>query len=332
MTDSALERRFLVGGTVLSVAAADWRVCASFERLLDSVAVGPGAAPSYSIEVRPGTPADSDAALVFEGEVPEDGFCIMRRAGDDTHLWFPGSQSLTLRGGERRAEIVVAPSAGTVSWSIWMMALEAALDADGQILLHAAALGVPGTEDALLISAPSGTGKTTAALALARAGFPLLADDAVVIGRGRSGFTAWGLPRQAKVHRHTAALLPFLEPALSSRWDTYGEQPVSLAGLAPLVPLEPATERRVAAVVQLSRAGGRESRIDAASRPDILAALAADNVRVGRTGLLPEHRRKLDLLGKLAAAAPVFRLEAGSDLSLLGPAVLEGLSASRASA
>ena len=57
-----------------------------------------------------------------------------------------------------------------------------------------------------------------------------------------------------------------------------------------------------------------------------LAALAADNVRIGRTGLLPEHRRKLEMFGRMAAAVPVFRLEAGSDLSRLGPVLLEALS------
>jgi hypothetical protein len=326
LTKLAFERRYLVSGIVLSLSAADRRVCENFDRLLESVGAGPDAEPFYSIEVRPGTPAEADAELVFEGEVPEDGYCCMRRTGEDTHLLFPGAQSLTLRREERRAEIVVA--AGPVAWTIWMMALEAALDAGGQTLLHAAALGLPGTQKAVLLYAPSGTGKTTTALALAKAGFALLADDAVAIGRDSSGFTAWGLPRPVKVHRHTAALLPFLGPALSSRWDEFGEQAVDLAGLARLLPFEPAAERKVAAVVQLSRATGRAGGISAASRADIFAALAADNVRIGRTGLLPMHRRKLDLLGKLAAGVPALRLEAGNDLSQLGPAILAALSGS----
>ena len=327
MTGSLLQRRYRVGGTVLSLDAADERIFANFDRLLSSVAVGQDVEPFYSIEARPGPVGEPDGELVFEGEVPEDGFCVMRRAGDATHLCFPGLQSLTLHAGERRAEIVVDPSAGAIAWTIWMMVMEAALDAAGQVLLHAAGLQRAGIGMAVLIHAPSGTGKTTTALALAGAGFGLLADDAVVIGRDQSAWTAWGLPRPVKIHRRTAALLPFLQPALAPGWDGCGEQAVGLAGLGRLLPVEAAMAMRVGAVVHLARAEGPKSTMRPASRAEILAALAADNVRVGRTGLLPQHRRKLDLLGRMCASVPVLRLESGTDLSELGNVVLAGLSA-----
>ena len=53
----------------------------------------------------------------------------------------------------------------------------------GYEALHASAVRSP--DGAVVVLAPSGTGKTALALVLARLGWPLLSDDIVVLGRGQ---------------------------------------------------------------------------------------------------------------------------------------------------
>ena len=64
------------------------------------------------------------------------------------------------------------------------------LRAEGQVQAHAAALSPDQHLPAVLIAAPSGAGKTTLTLNLARRGWAFLSDDSVTVDRDRGDFGA----------------------------------------------------------------------------------------------------------------------------------------------
>lgn len=251
--------------------------------------------------------------LAFDGEVPEEGHCRMIDGGGIVHLIFPGLQTASINADEGWAEIRVHPDA-KVKWTLLMMVLDAALDAGGQHILHTAGLTLPGREALVLVHAPSGTGKSTTSLALASQGFGLCSDDVMILKLASDGgITAWGLPRKVKVHRNTAAMLPFVAPCLGDKWDTNGEQAVSLERLAEVIRIEETVDRPVVALLHLARSADAQTRLVPMARTDAMVALAADNVRTGMTGLLPAQKRRMATIAMLVKAVPTFTLEVGAN-------------------
>jgi hypothetical protein len=253
--------------------------------------------------------------LVFDGAIPVDGPCRLFASDDGTYLLFP---DCALRIDRRRHHgcITVAPGrAERMRGTIGVAAIEAAADDAGQVMLHAAGLTLPGDGRCILIHAPSGTGKSTTALALMRAGFGLCSDDAVFVRADTAGVSAWGFPSDVKVHRNTARLMPWLAPALTGNWNSEDEEPVRWQALGAFGRVEDRAPRPIAALLRLARADGETSEIVSVGRAEILASLAADNVRTGLTGLLPLQRRRFDMIARLATTVPVYELRAGRDVT-----------------
>jgi hypothetical protein len=267
-------------------------------------------APGFVLDIRVDVPPalPEGAQLLYSGEMPAEGECTYVRTADSFVLTFPGDATLTVRPQERRAQLVVAPHAeAKARGSLAAIALEFALDADGQSVVHAAGLSLPGDERMLLVHAPSGTGKTTTALAAAGSGFRLCADDAVALSGTADGMRAWGLPRQAKVHRRSAEMLPWLAPALGPKWNVEEEQSLSREALAGLIEFDDA-RRPIAGLVRLARSPDGTTRAKPLARHEALASLAADNVRVGAGGLIPIQGRRYAALASLVGAVPCHEL------------------------
>lgn len=252
-----------------------------------------------------------DGSIAFDGEVPEDGHCRMIDNGGLIHLIFPGRHTVAIHAGEGWAEIRVRPDT-RITWTAWMLLLDTALDAGGQHMLHTAGLTLPGSNAIVLIHAPSGTGKTTTSLALASQGFGLCSDDAMILNVASGKATAWGLPRAVKIHRNTAEMVPLVAPCLRPSWDRNGEQAVALERLSEILRVENSGIRPVAALLHLARSADGQSRLLAMARADALAALAADNVRTGMTGLLALQKHRLATIARLVSTVPTFTLEVGS--------------------
>src|SRR5690606_25086245 len=147
--------------------------------------------------------------------------------------------------------------------------------------LHGAALQIPSRSAAMLIFAPSGRGKTTTSLALARGGFSLMTDDAIALAPGKGPgqqTVAWGLPRALKVHRKTVELLPELAPLASGTYDRNGEQAVKTALLAGIAPLAPHTPYPVAAVVVLRERTEGAHILRPLAKTSALTDIAEDNI------------------------------------------------------
>lgn len=313
MTGAATTLFFDLNGQVVGITATREELWPAFDLMLGTLRVDGPVQPAFRIgivetEALPESPAGQ---LAFDGEVPEDGHCRLIDGGDTVHLIFPGTQSTSINAGEGWAEIRVHPDS-KIKWTLLMTVLDAALDAGGQHLLHTAGLTLPGSDALVLIHAPSGTGKSTTSLALASQGFGLCSDDTMIARVDGGTTTAWGLPRRVKIHRHTAAMLPFVSPYLGDRWDANGEQSVSLDRLSEIIRIEDTVERPVAALLHLARSADSKTRLSPMARTDALVALAADNVRTGMTGLLPVQKRRMATIAGLVKSVPTFTLEVGA--------------------
>jgi hypothetical protein len=323
-----IARNFDLMGAALRVEAADVRMIDRFATLLCGLDTEPVQEPAFTLTIREGTPSPipASAIVVYEGPVYWEGECIYAADGGILHLLFPDRISLAIDPARSTGEIVVAEdSVSRVGATAGMLAVDAAIDASGQFMLHAAGLTLPGSDAQVLVFAQSGTGKTTTSLALADSGFGLCTDDTMVIQMEGSRASGWGLPRDLKVHRKTAEMMPWLKPYLNGKWNDEDEQAISRAALSDRVRVEAAARRPIAGVFFLRRGDAVRSEVVPLSRTDTLVSLAADNVRTGRTGLLAAHRRRFSGLAALASSGPTFAVTVGSDLRSTAPAILGAL-------
>ena len=313
MSDRATTFCYDLKGQVIGITAARADLWPSFDLMLGALRMDEPVQPDFHVDIVETRQLQENpqGKLAFDGEVPLDGHCRMIDAGGVFHLVFPGQQTVSIHDKEGWAEIRVHPDS-RIKWTLLMMALDAALDAGRQHMLHTAGLTLPGGDALVLIHAPSGTGKSTTSLALASQGFGLCSDDVMILKAAPDAITAWGLPRKVKVHRHTAAMLPFVSPCLGETWDAEGEQAVSLDRLGGIIRVEDVRARPIAALLHLARSADGETRLLPMARTDAMVALATDNVRTGMTGLLPLQKRRMATIAALVKTAPTFTLEVGA--------------------
>lgn len=326
-----ITRNFDLIGPVLRVEADEERLIERFGALLRGLAIDTDKAPAFTLTVREGTPEPipAGASIVYEGPIFWEGDCVYVEKDSRLHLAFQDRLSLTIDPSRQAAEIIVTPdNVSRIGATSGMLTLDAAIDASGQFMLHAAGLTLPGSDAQVLVFAQSGTGKTTTSLALADAGFGLCADDSMIIRLDGSATTGWGLPRDLKVHKNTAEMMPWLKPYLKGNWNDEGEQAVTRAALADRLRVEATARRPVAAIFFLQRGNAVKSTAAPLSQTDTLVSLTADNVRTGRTGLLASHRRRFAGLAGLASSVPTFAVTVGSDPQSIAPAILEAVSLS----
>jgi hypothetical protein len=211
--------------------------------------------------------------------------------------------------------------------------LDAALAEGGQYLIHGAALVMPGKDPrALLLLAPSGRGKTPAALALALSGFALMTDDAIIVSPTSTAdengpCRAWGLPRSLKVHEVTARLLPRVVPLLGDSWDENGEQVLTTQSLATLTAVVPALSVDVGAVAVIGQRTGQSHQVERLAKPRALQLLAEDNVFRTSVGVPEEQMARFAALTSLVRRTPTYEIRIGNDLATLANAVISGLHA-----
>ncbi|MDX8477164.1 serine kinase [Mesorhizobium sp. VK24D] len=327
MTGAATTFRYDLDGQVIGISASRAELWPSFDLMLGALRVSESVEAGFPVNIveTSALPENPEGKVAFDGDVPLDGHCRLIDGGDVVHLIFPGLQMASIHADEGWAEIRVHPGS-TVKWTLLMTVLDAALDAGGQHMLHTAGLTLPDHNALVLIHAPSGTGKSTTSMALASQGFGLCSDDAMILRATPDGTTAWGMPRKAKIHRNTAAMLPFLSPCLGDIWDAEGEQAVSLERLSEIIRIEDVRARPVAALLHLARSADGKTRLIPMARTDAMVALATDNVRTGMTGLLPMQKRRMATIAALVKAVPTFTLEVGSsptDAAALIRAVLD---------
>lgn len=260
----------------------------------------------------------SGMPLVWSGALPEGGAAWLFEEDARCVLVVENACSLDVDLGTGAATLVVTSSGmRRFMGSPSMMLLDVALRPSRQRLLHAACLVDPGSGGAFLIFGASGRGKTSTAIALARGGFPLMTDDASILGETEGGLHAWGMPRDLKVHRHTAELIPWIASLLGKTWDMSGEQPVRLAAIDGHVAIAALASRPLAAIVILGERMDGRHRLGRFDKREALLAIAADNVPSYPTGVPCHARETFAALARAVAAVPTFQLNAGRDLASL---------------
>lgn len=209
--------------------------------------------------------------------------------------------------------------------------LSAALHARGQHIVHGASLGCRDGDGAILICAPSGFGKTTTSLALAREGYRLFADDvSMIVSRtDASGPRIWGLPNWLRIHRKTLEMLPWLGP-LPDRWNAEDEQAVALHDMEAILPVGKAAPAPLRAVIVIGTRADRHAVVPL-GRAEALVRLAKDNVSNSAAGVTPWHRQQFAAYADALKSCPVFELHAGTDLASLADAVDAALGAAAGS-
>lgn len=109
------------------------------------------------------------------------------RDGDDYRLGFPGLATFTIEREGR--EIACRPDGelppSTIQHLLVDQVLPRVLTHRGRLVIHAGCVGTP--HGAIAFLGDSGAGKSTLCASLARAGAPLLGDDAVVVRRSELG-------------------------------------------------------------------------------------------------------------------------------------------------
>jgi hypothetical protein len=260
---------------------------------------------------------------IFDGTLPEGLHAIMVECRQERTLVVPDHFAMIFRRAARATEIRFVPGQedglGKTA-AYWMLGdLLAAL---GRHLLHGASLVDAASGQSIAIFAPSGTGKTTTALALARAGFHLAGDDALVLQRDGDACHLWALPRKINVGRRTATLLPWLAPVLSDAW-TDDEQQVEIAALSPVIKLAIPQPRPVKLVIVLTAPNGTAHAVSPVAKPDALVRIAADNLRIAPGGVDADNAAALAALTNLVASTRTIALSVGPDPASLSRALVE---------
>jgi len=288
----------------------------------------------YSISIGRG-PIDElpdDAEIIFEGDMLPGFPSRLALKGDGTWLLVAGRLSAISEQTPRVTKIKIGEGCNYSLLSLaGIRAIDTALAASGQYLLHGAGLAPPGNEArALLVFAPSGVGKTTTALALALGGFGLITDDAIVLQpRGYKGHVpahAWGLPRSLKVHRRTADLLTTIRPLLGTNWDSAGEQVLQTTALNKVARTVPPAPIPITAIAILRGPSPSGHHFAPLGKAEALRYLVEDNIRRSRLGVPADHVKRFEVLGTLVATTPTFELRVGAPLTSLPDFVATALS------
>lgn len=210
-------QRYGFHGVGLEISAGDERIAEAIGARLR-----PFASSDASAEVRFEYRDDLTAADL---EHPKgDGRRVYDPASGGDVRWFEDEDALWIDAGSAAA--LCRPSAGEVTVAhrgtddVWLLSrplftlpLIEALERRALHCLHAAGVEVGGR--AVLVPGTSGAGKSTLAIALARAGLPLLSDDMVFVSG--DGGMVHGFPDEIDVTDDTARWFPELADALRQR-------------------------------------------------------------------------------------------------------------------
>jgi hypothetical protein len=265
----------------------------------------------------------SDATLVHDGPlgptIPAPAKILT--AAMKEWLLVEGAGSVEVDSEKRITHVRIVPEADpSVTSTIALYAIDAALSATSQHLLHGAGLILPSGKGAVLLFAPSGAGKTTTSIALALDGFGMLTDDALVLRQDRA---IWGLPRVMKVHWRTVELLPALKSLFGPIWNDEGEQVLTRHAFSEIGAIASHTSSPIVAVLLLGERSHGAHVIEKASKAEILLALANDNIGTSRIGVLRRQVLKMEAVADLLNYVPAARFHVGASLSTLGSTVIE---------
>ncbi|MBL8578060.1 MAG: hypothetical protein JNK47_12595 [Mesorhizobium sp.] len=325
MSEQTLHLNFRGAGLVISASDRAWvdAIAAAYASFVDEGQPSPGAF-RLSIVDTDALPPDPHMPLTWEGLNNSGVPC--RIFESETEQFFVADEKVvkveTHASGV--ATVFALPeSRKAFLSSILIPVIESTLFHGGQYLLHAACLVEDASGRSVLVCAPSGYGKTTTAMTLAHDGFSLMTDDVAVVVPKPEGVQAWGVPRALKVHRRTAELLSWIGPLPDDRWDENGEQGIALEKIADRIGVMTPEARPLAAIIVLGSRSPAGHVLKPASRPEVLAVLAHDNVAGRAAGITTKALDRFMTFADMIQRTPAFTLHAGENLASL-PGIVSG--------
>jgi hypothetical protein len=201
-----------------------------------------------------------------------------------------------------------------LSRPLFTLPLVEVLERRGLHCLHAA--GVAIGDRAVLLPGTSGAGKSTLALALARAGLPLLSDDMVFLSPSRETVTVHGFPDEVDVTEETAGWFAGLDEALVRREGPWPKHRLWIEDL-PGASIAPDCVPGLLLLPEVS--GEPRSRVEPVSAGEALVAITP-NVLLTDPAASQAH---LDALAALVRASRCHRLLVGRDFDDLPALVRE---------
>ena len=250
--------------------------------------------------------------IIWKGALPENLESVCTEIDGRRTLFVPTCFKMTMDIGSQSSFIeFMSEGAGWIGGTGAFWLLGEILAAKQRFLLHGACMIEPQSQAAVAMFAPSGTGKTTTALAFAHNGLTLAGDDALVLEFSHGIPYLWSIPRGLKVDQRTTALLPWLGPVLKG-WDSE-EQLIALDDLKSLIGIASPRLRRCDVVIVLIEPNATAHRIKSIPKADAVAYILSDNLRKDAAGVDAYGRATFAAVGRLLASATTVSLSVGPD-------------------
>ena len=248
--------------------------------------------------------------VLWQGVLPAGEPLVSRAAPGRRILELTGYAIADIDTQAGRAVVTVMPGrTGPLMDGCILPALCESLGRAGHHVVHAATLIVKAgrRRRAVIISGPSGAGKTTTALALAARGLEYLTDNVSFVSapRGRSGLRVWGLPNRLKILSQTLSLLPWVERLPRHPGRTAGEYSLDCRAIAPEAARHTAAP---GAVCFLDARNDHEHRVEPMDKVSALSRLVRENVRAYETEATGPAGRAFAAMAALVRQTPAYRL------------------------
>jgi hypothetical protein len=327
-----IRRIYDLNGLLISVVAEEPHHAGFLDAIFAPFAVAKSADTDWTITVRRAATIEAarqDTRHIWTGPLPEGLPLTLVEADGRQTLIVPDHFAISSVRLARSTKIdVTADGAKSIGGTAAFVLLEGIFAAYGRHLLHGACLVRSATDQAFALFAPSGTGKSTTALALARTGLELSADDALVLEKAQDGFYLWGIPRKVKVHRRTAELLPWLDPVLAA-WSS-DEQAIDLGVLDATIRLANGARRRASGAIVLLQPNPLGHRIESIAKVDALGRILADNLRRTPVGVTADTQAAFSAIANFIGVTPTVAVSVGPDPdSLTAESILSALETRR---
>lgn len=319
-------RQYQIHGVGVDIESQLPSLAESVQSILGPYAIAKNGAHGYRIAVAHGEPPSNGEAtnLSLVGHTSVNGgrevFWFANSHERVAHLSGVAWTHLDL--GKRQGRVMVRPGE---EWCLEFGCLTPmlcdVLAHEQHYVFHAATLAVKTRNgiQAILLAGVSGVGKTTTALALARAEMQLLTDDAsFLVWRSwheKSQLKIWGFPRPCKVHRQTLALLKWIDGLNPN--PIWREEEFKL-DLNRVSPCGAGLEIAPGLLVLLIPRNDCEHRITELDKVAALTEMTRQNVRALYGHAVETAGRSFEALGQLVTASRTVRLSVGPDLPGLG--------------